>query len=69
VSFTWTRNFALSIQGLAPATRPNARHQRDACNAGAREFKMEFTEPDSISMIRVRTGCKWIESMTSALIS
>jgi hypothetical protein len=59
----------LSRRRLALATLYNARPQKDACNAGAREFKMDFTEPDSISRVRVRTGCKWTESMTSASIS
>jgi hypothetical protein len=59
----------LSRHWLAPATRHNVRPQRDVRNAGARGFKMDVTEPDSISRVRVRTGCKWTESMTSDLIS
>jgi hypothetical protein len=33
---------------FAPATRHNARPQKDARNAGARKFKMDFMEPNSI---------------------
>ena len=65
VSFTWARGCALSRHRLALATRHNARPQKDARNAGARKFKMDFIEPDSISKVRVRTGCKWTESMAS----
>jgi hypothetical protein len=50
----------VSRHRLTLATRHNARPQRDAHDAGARELKMDSTEPDPISKVRVWARRRWL---------
>jgi hypothetical protein len=44
---------------VAPATRHEAKPQRDTCNTGVKEFQTKFKELDSISRIRVWARRRW----------
>jgi hypothetical protein len=59
-SLTWARGCVLSRHRLAPATRHDARPQRDTCNGSLKEFQTKFKELDLISRIKVWARRRWL---------
>jgi hypothetical protein len=58
--FHVSKKLCVVTHRVVPATRHEAKPQRDTCNTGVKEFQTKFKEPDSISKIRVWARHRWL---------